>query len=112
MKTFALLALGLQAVSAKVSYDGYKVYHIDTADYDAAQTALSGLDYVSLDCQDDHKSLDVAVAPSSLEAFEALGLDVTLTIEDLGVELATEGELKPYKCEISTVGRSIAQTSL
>jgi hypothetical protein len=101
MKTLALLTLGLQAVSAKVSYDGYKVYHIDTADYDGTRSALSGLDYVSLDCEDDHKSFDVAVAPASLEAFEALGLDVELTIEDLGVELATEGELTPYKCEIS-----------
>lgn len=98
MKSFTLLALGLQAVTAKVSYDGYKVYHIDTADYEATQSALSGLEYVSLDCESNHESLDVAVAPESLEAFAALGLEATLTTADLGVELATEGELKAYKC--------------
>ena len=35
-----------------------------------------------------------------LEAFEKLGLNTEVTIEDVGVEIAAEGELKSYKGEI------------
>ncbi|KAG9256786.1 carboxypeptidase A4 [Emericellopsis atlantica] len=97
MKSFAALALGLQAVAAKVSYDGYKVFHIETSDFEATQAKLSGIEYVSLDCESDHKSLEVAVSPQDLKAFEALGLDVEVSIEDMGAEIAKEGEMKPYK---------------
>jgi hypothetical protein len=97
MKAFVALTLGLQAVTAKVSYEGYKVYHIETTDYEATELALSSLDYVSLNCESNHKTLEVAVAPDSLEAFEKLGLNAELTVADLGVEIAAEGELKPYE---------------
>ena len=100
MWSFAILALGLQAVAAKVSYDGYKALHIETSDFEATEAALKGLDYVSLNCESDHKNLEVAVAPGSLEAFEKLGLNAEVTIEDVGVEIAAEGELKSYKGEI------------
>lgn len=105
MKAFLALAIGLQAVTAKVSYDGYKVYHIETSDYEATESALSSLEYVSLNCESDHKTLEVAVAPESLDAFKKLGLNAELTISDLGTEIATEGDLKPYK------GRPIGHTS-
>lgn len=102
MKSLSLLALGLQAVAAKVSYDGYKVYHIDTADFEATESALSGIEYVSLDCESNHKTLDVAVAPGSLAAFAALGLDAELQTEDLGAQIAAEGEPQPYRCTSSS----------
>ncbi|KAK0386020.1 hypothetical protein NLU13_5857 [Sarocladium strictum] len=95
MKAFVAFALGLQAVTAKVSYEGYKVFHIETTDYEATESALSSLEYVSLNCESDHKTLEVAVAPESLEAFEELGLNAELTVGDLGAEIAVEGELKP-----------------
>lgn len=97
MKAFVAFALGLQAVTAKVSYEGYKVFHIETTDYEATESALSSLEYVSLNCESDHKTLEVAVAPESLEAFEKLGLNAELTVGDLGAEIAVEGELKPYE---------------
>lgn len=106
MKSLSLLALGLQAVAAKVSYDGYKVYHIDTADFEATESALSGIEYVSLDCESNHKTLDVAVAPGSLAAFAALGLDAELQTEDLGAQIAAEGEPQPYRCTSSSSSSS------
>lgn len=103
MKMFSILVVGLQTVAAKVSYDGYKAFHIETSDFEATQAALEGLEYVSLNCESDHKTLEVAVAPGSLKAFEALDLNTEVTIEDVGVEIATEGELKPYKGKITQV---------
>lgn len=97
MKSFSILALGLQVVAAKVSYDGYKAFHIETSDYEATEAALEGIEYVSLNCESNHKTLEVAVAPGSLKDFEALGLNTEVTVEDVGVEIAAEGELKAYK---------------
>lgn len=101
MKTFSILALGLQAVAAKVSYDGYKAFHIETSDFEATEAALKNIEYVSLNCESDHKTLEVAVAPGSLKDFEALGLNTEVTVEDVGVEIASEGELKAYKGELT-----------
>lgn len=97
MKVLTALSVGLQVVAAKVSYEGYKVYHVETSDYEATQSALSDIEYVSLNCESDHKTLEVAVAPESLKAFEELGLDAKLTVEDLGVDIAAEGGVKPYE---------------
>lgn len=88
-----------------MSYDGYKVYHIDADDYEAATSAIKGLDYVSLSCESNHKALEIAVAPGSQAKFEKLDLDAKVTIEDLGANIAKEGELKPYKgtCDLSAL---------
>lgn len=99
MKLFSVVVLGLHLVAAKVSYDGYKVYHIETDDYEATRAALSDLEYVSLNCESDHKSLEVAVAPESLASFRSLGLEAQVTSDDLGAQIAVEGDMKPYKCE-------------
>ncbi|KAI9172626.1 Metallocarboxypeptidase A-like protein [Paramyrothecium foliicola] len=105
MKTSGVLALALPALAAaKVSYEGYKVFQIDSHDkYDAVLDSLKGLKTVELSCTDDHNHIDLAVAPEDLEAFEALGLDTTATIEDLGVELALE-ETKPYAATVKRDG--------
>jgi carboxypeptidase A4 len=104
MKTSGVLALALPALAAaKVSYEGYKVFQIDSHDsYDDVQSLLKGLKTVDLSCAGDHNHIDIAVAPEDVEAFEALGLDATASIDDLASEFAKE-KSKPY---VATVKRS------
>ena len=97
----ALLSLGLlfNLATAKVSYNGYKAFRIDThGTYEAVEDALANITYVSLSCENNRKTLEVAVSPDSLKDFQDLQLSTTVISEDLGVEIASEGELKPYKC--------------
>lgn len=110
MKTSSSLlaaALALPLAAARVSYDGYKAYTIDShSSYEAVEEALKGLDWVNLACADDHDHLDVAVGPDSIAAFEALGLDFKVTNEDFGADIAKEANFKKYKrgchlCEAS-----------
>jgi hypothetical protein len=98
---FAALSLALPFVAARVSYDGYKAFHIDAhGDYEGLESSLEGLEYVSLSCESNHETLDIAVSPASLEAFDALQLDATIIAEDVGAHIAEEGELEPYECKI------------
>lgn len=95
----SVLALAFPALAAAaVTYDGYKVFHVDSHnDYDAVLAQLEGLNTVDLSCADDHNHLDIAVAPQDVAAFEELGLDFSVSIEDLGVDLSREQEsVKPY----------------
>ncbi|KAI9162918.1 Metallocarboxypeptidase A-like protein [Paramyrothecium foliicola] len=93
----AALSLVLPLVAAKTSYDGYKAFHIDSHDdYDGVESALAGLNYVSLGCEHDHKTFDVAIAPESLKDFEALNFDASVITEDLGADFAVESTFKPY----------------
>ncbi|KEY74062.1 hypothetical protein S7711_02652 [Stachybotrys chartarum IBT 7711] len=97
MKAVAILGLALPLVAAKVSYDGYKAFRINNLDnWDATERTLTELEYVSLSCEHNHQTLDVAIAPEHLDAFNALNLDATVVTEDVGAELAAEGELQPY----------------
>ncbi|KAH8172592.1 zinc carboxypeptidase domain-containing protein [Sarocladium implicatum] len=95
---FAAAALALApAISAKVSYEGYKTYQVTAHDdFEKVTKALAGLDVVDMSCESDHEHLDIAVAPKDLKAFEALGLDAKLVIEDLGAELEKE-TFQPYE---------------
>ncbi|EEY22980.1 carboxypeptidase A4 [Verticillium alfalfae VaMs.102] len=97
MRASTIIAATLPLAAAKVSYDGFKAFSIDSHDnFDAVEASLAGLNYVSLSCQDDHDHLDVAIAPEDLAAFEALNLDAKVTFEDFGAELAAEGEFESY----------------
>ena len=105
MKTTSIAAAALAVVPlvAGKSYDGYKAYSINShQSYEAVEAALAGLDWVNMACNDDHDHMDIAIAPESLEAFEALGLDVKLTISNLGEDLAKEANFKKYKRESSS----------
>ena len=96
MKAVTALSALLPLAAAKVNYDGYKAFHIDSADnYEAVRSALSDIKHVSLSCESNHKTLDVAIAPESMKAFKALKLDSKVISEDLGAEMATE-TFKPY----------------
>lgn len=98
MKVAAILLMFLWAAVAKVSYDGYQVYCIDTPDFAAIEAALASIPHVLLECAHNHRTLEIAVAPGSVDAFRALGLDATLTCDDLGADLAVEGELRRTNC--------------
>ncbi|KAH7160503.1 hypothetical protein B0J13DRAFT_494150 [Dactylonectria estremocensis] len=98
MKLLATVGLLLPLAAAKVSYDGYKAFSIEAGDdYEAVGNILADLKFVSLSCESAHETFDVAIAPESLAAFEALDLNTTIISEDLGAEFAAEGELEDYE---------------
>lgn len=103
MKTaVASAALGLLALpfaAAKVSYDGYKAFHINSGhSHDDIAKSLEQLDFISLECEGSHQGFDIAVAPQSVAAFEKLGLDFKVVHEDLGADIAAEATFTPYIC--------------
>ena len=107
MRAFAVLGLALPLVAAKVSYDGYKAFHINAPDdYDDVEAKLKGINYVSMACESNHKGFDIAVSPDSLAAFEDLGLKVDVLHEDLGADMALEGDLAQYTCAYNTHPRT------
>lgn len=89
-----LLSLTLAAVVApreeKVSYDGFKVFRINTGDeLVPIQEKLSTFDLQPWNI-DFSQHMDVAVPPAQVEGFEALGLGATVMHEDLGADIAAE----------------------
>lgn len=107
MLTFGLLSLASLALASvlpreeAISYDGYKVYHVNTqGNSDAVLSALSALPYDQWnDRLQDH--IDIAVAGQHVPAFEALALDYTVMHEDLGADIAAEAESIPYESTVS-----------
>lgn len=91
------LGLALPFTAAKVSYDGYKAFRIESGDkHESVHNLLKDIDHVSLECQNSHKGFEIAVSPRSLDAFKALDLDHKVVHEDFGAELAAEASHKPY----------------
>ncbi|KAI3336356.1 hypothetical protein HD806DRAFT_3035 [Xylariaceae sp. AK1471] len=98
----ALAALGIGSPvtvnnePAKVSYDGYKVYRVSfdrsIADVDASLSSLSAIELQRRRQSDDKWTVDLAVAPEDITAFEASGLQITSTIlsHDLGADFVVE----------------------
>ncbi|KAL2760387.1 hypothetical protein ACRALDRAFT_2039035 [Sodiomyces alcalophilus JCM 7366] len=84
------------AAEERVSYEGYKVYRIDTHDEsEQIHKLIDGLHAVEVSCgESDH--FDLAVAPEDVEAFQALGFDAFLLSEDLSVDLAEEGPVESF----------------
>ncbi|KAM0334551.1 hypothetical protein ACHAQA_001581 [Verticillium albo-atrum] len=81
---------------AYVSYDGFKVFHVDTHQDDAAiADKIAEFRLVDFD-EGSPEGLDLAIAPEHIEAFEALGLDTVVVHEDLGADLLREGKLTSY----------------
>lgn len=97
MRVAAALGLALPLAAAKVSYDGYKAFHIDTPeDFDDVQAKLKDITYTSMDCGNNHKGFDIAVSPESLKAFEKLNLNSKVMHEDLGASMTEEGKMSAY----------------
>ncbi|KAI1489108.1 zinc carboxypeptidase [Biscogniauxia mediterranea] len=83
------------------TYHGYKVFRVITqGDSSAFEAELESLSAIELTRNHGHigeQHFDVAVPPESFAAFDALNYTVANVLtEDLGAELALEGELEPY----------------
>ncbi|KAF4853686.1 putative metallocarboxypeptidase A [Colletotrichum siamense] len=74
---------------AKVNYDGYHVYRVSTAN--APSDLQSRL--VSFPSIDLKEFIEVAVPPSDIGGFEALGLDTQLLSNDLGSQIREESRV-------------------
>ncbi|GAB7363277.1 hypothetical protein MBLNU230_g3558t1 [Neophaeotheca triangularis] len=93
MKYSTILTGFVSAASAFKSYDGYKTYRVNAnnaaADVRAALSSIN-VDDVWEDKLDTQGVADVVIAPDQIQAFEALGLDSSVTQEDLGAAIAEE----------------------
>ena len=90
-------SLAASVVSAKASYDGYRAYRIVTYEnVEAIQEQIKSFTTVPINSELS-KSVDIAVAPQDVEAFEALDLDVEVIHEDLGMDIAEESEFTTFE---------------
>ncbi|KAK7223203.1 hypothetical protein V2G26_011206 [Clonostachys chloroleuca] len=102
MKVFATLAALLPLVAAKVTYEGYKVFRVESHDsYPAIETALADLGSITLHVDGAYSAVNVAIAPEKLEDFHALGLDATLIEEDLASTFEEE-KFEVYESTLKT----------
>lgn len=102
----AALFLAPLAVAVQVdrqgreTYDGYKVFRIvadrDTAELEAQLESLSAIELSCNRGHADRQHFDVAVPPESLAAFHSLNYTAETLSEDLGANIALEGELQPF----------------
>ncbi|TRX91267.1 hypothetical protein FHL15_007872 [Xylaria flabelliformis] len=81
-------------------YHGYKVFRVltdgDTADFEAQLESLSAIELSRNRGHIDTQHFDIAVPPESLDAFHALNYEAETLTEDLGADIALEGELEPF----------------
>ncbi|KAM7194412.1 hypothetical protein V8F20_007938 [Naviculisporaceae sp. PSN 640] len=90
------LAAAAPGVGKKITYDGYKVFRIATH-HDAAEVKAQLKDLTAVPFNlnaDEH--LDIAIAPESLAAFNALELDSEVLHEDLGADIKEEAKFAAY----------------
>jgi hypothetical protein len=79
---------------SKATYESWKGYSIDTLGmpHGHVTNILSGINHIPLG---EHKDrAEVAVHPTSISKFEGLALNSTLFIDDMGEELAKEGNFE------------------
>ncbi|KAI1359716.1 hypothetical protein F5Y08DRAFT_318882 [Xylaria arbuscula] len=81
-------------------YDGYKVFRVitdgDPTEFEAQLQSLSAIELSRNHGHLDVTHFDVAVPPESLDAFDALKYEIETLTEDLGADIALEGELQPF----------------
>ncbi|KAI1739922.1 hypothetical protein F4680DRAFT_458916 [Xylaria scruposa] len=81
-------------------YHGYKVFRVltdgDTADFETQLESLSAIELSRNRGHIDTQHFDIAVPPESLDAFHALNYEAETLTEDLGADIALEGELQPF----------------
>ncbi|KAM0560023.1 hypothetical protein ACHAPJ_003981 [Fusarium lateritium] len=105
MKFSLSIGLLLPFAAAKMSYNGWKAYKVDTSHSSKAVTSLlKDFNHVSLSCRHSQDALEVAISPEDLDAFEALDLNTTLLNDDLGVDIAKEGTFEAYHPTTKTQG--------
>ncbi|OHE93806.1 zinc carboxypeptidase [Colletotrichum orchidophilum] len=76
----------------RVSYDGYQVHRVSTANAPRQLSRLSSFPSIDL-----KGFVEVAIPPSEVEKFKSLGLDAQLLDEDLGraIQAESKAEKKP-----------------
>ncbi|OTA62074.1 hypothetical protein K449DRAFT_382772 [Hypoxylon sp. EC38] len=84
----------------KVVYDGYKIFRvapgIDAAAFESHLESLEAIDLTHNHGHIEEEHFDIAVPPENLPAFEALNFTSEVLSEDLGADIALEGELAEY----------------
>ncbi|KAI1206628.1 uncharacterized protein F4807DRAFT_470104 [Annulohypoxylon truncatum] len=102
---YVLLAAPLAATlrldrRGKVVYDGYKVFRVTPGDdipaFESHLESMEAIDLTHNHGHIDEEHFDVAVPPENLSAFEALNFTSTVLSEDLGADIALEGDLAEY----------------
>lgn len=99
LATFGIVVLPTSA--HKSTFEGYKVYQIEVgSNHEASlKSRLQELPIIELSHSHGHggaSTLDIAVPPEHLEAFDALNFTAAILSEDLGADIAAEGPLGPY----------------
>ncbi|RYP12705.1 hypothetical protein DL765_007205 [Monosporascus sp. GIB2] len=82
----------------KVSYDGYKIFRVAPEFADAVEAELEDLSGMHLMRTAQH--FDVAIPPESIESFQLLNVSSELMSDDVGADIALEGELAPYESPV------------
>ena len=104
------LASAVPKVDRKVSYNGYKAYRVSTGSLaQIVKDKIAAFSTVQFNFGTS-EHLDVAIAPGDVAAFEALNFNTTIMSEDLGAEIATEGQFGVY--EKSVIDNAKAVPSL
>ncbi|KAI1477277.1 hypothetical protein F4774DRAFT_420169 [Daldinia eschscholtzii] len=84
----------------KVVYDGYKIFRVtpgeSVADFEAQLESLEAIDLTHNHGHVEEEHFDIAVPPENLSAFEGLNLTSEVLTDDLGADIALEGELAEY----------------
>lgn len=84
----------------KAVYDGYKVLRVtpasDVATFEAHVESLEAVDLTHNHGDAEDAQFDIAVPPESLSAFDALNWTSQVLSDDLGADIALEGDLAEY----------------
>ncbi|KAI2638294.1 hypothetical protein GGS21DRAFT_465774 [Xylaria nigripes] len=112
----APLAVGIQVDRrGREIYDGFKVFRVvtegDPGQFEAQLQSLSVVELSRNHGHIDKQLFDVAVPPESLDAFNALNYDIEILTEDLGENVALEGELQPFPGLVSSVSDAIVEAA-
>lgn len=97
--SFAIFGFFFQLSSAvKASFDGYQVFRIDVAHDTNRESQFQGLPIIQLGHSYGRSgvTLDIAVPPDYLAAFDARNFNATLLSDNLGADISNEGPLGPY----------------
>ncbi|KAI1654904.1 zinc carboxypeptidase A [Daldinia decipiens] len=98
--TGALKAIVLANQDDSISFEGFKVYRIDTSDQIAdLKSTFADLFIIELNYnrhRDSLATIDVAVPPEHVAVFDALDFNTTILSRNLGADIATEGSLGNY----------------
>ncbi|KAI1105681.1 hypothetical protein F4804DRAFT_118020 [Jackrogersella minutella] len=84
----------------KAVYDGYKIFRVesggDVAAFEAQIESLEAIDLTHNHGHVEEDHFDIAIPPEHLAAFEALNFTTEVLSEDLGADIALEGDLAEY----------------